>query len=148
MQPWQPIRSFCPPLHAVGKALSCATSRSMNVRSCLAVFLLSACASVSAQGISSATTREVDQLFKVLAQSNCEFSRNGSWYAAPKASEHLQRKYDYLQKKGLVTSTESFIELAATKSSMSGKPYQVRCGNAAPVSSQSWFTGKLRELRK
>ncbi len=120
---------------------------SMNVKSCLVVFLLGACASLSAQGVSPATTREVDQLFKVLAQSNCEFSRNGSWYAAPKASEHLQRKYDYLQKKGLVTSTESFIELAATKSSMSGTPYQVRCGNAAPVSSQSWFTGKLQELR-
>lgn len=133
---------------AVVKPLPCATIRSMNVKSCLAVFLLGACASLSAQGVSPATTREVDQLFKVLAQSNCEFSRNGSWYAAPKASEHLQRKYDYLQKKGLVTSTESFIELAATKSSMSGTPYQVRCGNAAPVSSQSWFTGKLRELRK
>lgn len=117
---------------------------SMNIRSCLAVFLLGVCASVSAQGISPATTREVGQLFRVLEQSNCEFSRNGSWYAAPKASEHLQRKYEYLQKKGLVTSTESFIELAATKSSMSGKPYQVRCGNTAPVSSQSWFTGKLR----
>ncbi|WP_355606740.1 YfeK family protein [Xanthomonas cannabis] len=118
----------------------------MNAKFLLIALLLGT--SASAQDISPATTREVSQLFKVLAQSNCEFSRNGVWYAAPKASEHLQRKYAYLQKKGLVTSTESFIELAATKSSMSGTPYQVRCGNAAPVSSQSWFTGKLRELRK
>ncbi|GAE51169.1 hypothetical protein XPR_3288 [Xanthomonas arboricola pv. pruni MAFF 301420] len=124
----------------------CAKIRLMNAKFFLIALLLSS--SASAQGVSPATTREVGQLFKVLAQSNCEFSRNGSWYAAPKASEHLQRKYEYLQKKGLVTSTESFIELAATKSSMSGTPYQVRCGNTAPVSSQSWFTGKLRELRK
>ena len=86
-------------------------------------------------------------MFSALRESNCEFSRNGSWYNAQKASEHLQRKYDYLLKKKLVTSTESFIELAATKSSMSGKAYQVRCGKAAPVSSQSWFTSKLTGLR-
>ncbi|MCS3848317.1 hypothetical protein GGR70_003364 [Xanthomonas campestris] len=104
--------------------------------------------SAFAQGVAPATTREINQLFAALKSSNCEFSRNGSWYSAPKASEHLQRKYDYLQKKGLVTSTESFIELAATKSSMSGKPYEVRCGGAAAVPSQSWFTGKLRALRK
>ncbi|WP_311239182.1 MULTISPECIES: YfeK family protein [unclassified Xanthomonas] len=118
----------------------------MNTKFLLVALFL--CTSASAQAVSPTTTREVGQLFKALEQSNCEFSRNGSWYAAPKASEHLQRKYEYLKKKALVTSTESFIELAATKSSMSGKAYQVRCGNAAPVSSQSWFIGKLRELRK
>ena len=101
----------------------------------------------SAQAPSSATKQEVAQLFAALRQSNCEFSRNGSWYNAQKASDHLQRKYDYLLKKGLVTSTESFIELAATKSSMSGKPYQVRCGKTPPVSSHSWFTSKLNALR-
>ena len=105
----------------------------------IAVTLLVASAA-SAQAPSSATKNEVGQLFAALRQSNCEFLRNGSWHNAQKASDHLQRKYDYLLKKGLVTSTESFIELAATKSSMSGKPYQVRCGKAPPVSSQSWFT--------
>ena len=94
-----------------------------------------------------ATAIEIDGLFSALLTSGCEFNRNGSWYSSQKASEHLHRKYDYLLKKGLVTTTESFIELAATKSSMSGKPYQVRCGNAQPVSSQSWFTNKLNVLR-
>ena len=112
----------------------------------IAVALLIASAA-SAQAPSSATKNEVGQLFAALRQSNCEFSRNGSWYDAQKASDHLQRKYDYLLKKGLVTSTESFIELAATKSSMSGKPYQVRCGKTPPVSSHSWFTSKLNAIR-
>ena len=100
-----------------------------------------------AQTPSAKTTQEVGQLFAALKQSNCEFSRNGSWYNAQKASEHLQRKYDYLLKKRLVTTTESFIELAATKSSISGKAYQVRCGKAAPVPSSSWFTSQLNALR-
>ena len=100
-----------------------------------------------AQTPSSKTTQEVGQLFAALKQSNCEFSRNDSWHNAQKASEHLQRKYDYLLKKRLVTTTESFIELAATKSSMSGKPYQVRCGKTAPISSNSWFKSQLNTVR-
>ena len=103
--------------------------------------------SAIAQTTSAKTTQEVGQLFSALKESNCEFSRNGSWYSAEKASEHLQRKYDYLLKKRLVTTTESFIDLAATKSSMSGKPYQVRCGKTAPVSSSSWFKSQLNAIR-
>ena len=102
--------------------------------------------SATAQTPSAKTTQEVGQLFAALKQSNCEFSRNGSWYSAEKASEHLQRKYDYLLKKRLVTTTESFIDLAATKSSISGKPYQVRCGKTAPVSSSSWFKSQLNAV--
>ena len=36
---------------------------------------------------------------------------------------------------------------AATESSVSGKPYLVRCGGAQPVPSQSWFNDKLKDLR-
>jgi len=96
---------------------------------------------------SPAASREIDQLFAALQDSGCEFSRNGSWYDAQKATEHLHRKYDYLLKKGLVTTTESFIERAATESSVSGKPYLVRCGGAQPVPSRSWFDDKLKDLR-
>ena len=103
--------------------------------------------SVIAQTPSAKTTQEVGQLFAALKQSNCEFFRNGSWYNAEKASDHLQRKYDYLLKKRLVTTTESFIDLAATKSSISGKPYQVRCGKTAPISSNSWFKRQLNAVR-
>ena len=91
---------------------------------------------------------EIDQLFKALEASGCEFNRNGSWYDAQKASERLHRKYDYLLKKGLVTSTESFIDLGASKSSMSGKPYLVRCGKSPPVESRSWFMARLSQIRR
>ena len=94
-----------------------------------------------------ATTREIEQLFSVLEKSNCEFYRNGTWYSAQKASAHLRRKYDYLLKHDRVTSAESFIELAASRSSMSGKPYLVKCGNAAPVESRDWFSKKLVDAR-
>jgi len=100
-----------------------------------------------AQAPTMATTREIDLLFSVLEKSNCQFYRNGSWYSAQKASAHLRRKYDYLLKHDRVTSTESFIELAASRSSMSGKPYLVKCGNAAPIESKDWFSRKLVDAR-
>ncbi len=109
--------------------------------------LLIASGLAAAQSPSPATSREIEQLFSALGNSKCEFSRNDAWYDAAKATEHLRRKYDYLRRKGLVTSAESFIDLAATRSSMSGKPYLVRCDNAAPIASKAWFAGKLKALR-
>jgi hypothetical protein len=98
--------------------------------------------------IGQSSSAEIGQLFKALEASGCAFNRNGTWYSAAEASAHLHRKYDYLSKKGLAKSAESFIDQAASKSSMSGKPYLVRCGTAAPVQSKSWFLGKLVELRQ
>ena len=101
-----------------------------------------------AQAPSDRASREIAQLFDALRQSDCQFLRNGSWHDAQQAGDHLQRKYDYLLKRNLVTSAESFIELAASRSSVSGKPYQVRCGDDDPVSSQDWFMAQLAQLRK
>ncbi len=73
------------------------------------------------------TTRaEIAHLLKHLESSGCQFQRNGSWYAPARAVSHLNQKYEYLLKRGLVTNAESFIERAATESSMSGKPYSVK----------------------
>jgi hypothetical protein len=112
-----------------------------------AILLLLASGTAIAQTPSHATNREIVQLFAALESSKCEFYRNGSWHNAQRASAHLHQKYSYLLKKGLVTSTESFIDLAASKSSMSGKPYLVRCGAAQPITSKLWFTNRLKELR-
>ena len=109
--------------------------------------LLGLSATATAQTPPAAVAREVGQLFSALQTSGCTFSRNGSWYNAQQATDHLHRKYDYLLKKGMVTTTESFIELAGSRSSLSGQPYLVRCGSAQPIPSNAWFMGKLRTLR-
>jgi hypothetical protein len=99
------------------------------------------------QTSSAATTREIAHLFSALEQSDCQFYRNGSWYGASKASAHLRRKYEYILRRGPVKSAETFIDLAASKSSFSGKPYLVRCGDLAPVESGAWFRQKLADFR-
>lgn len=91
---------------------------------------------------------EIAHLMAFLEQSDCEFNRNGTWYNAAKAVAHIQQKYRYLDKRGLVTSTESFIDRAASKSSMSGKPYLVRCAGGETVESSSWFLSELAKLRQ
>ena len=94
-----------------------------------------------------AAKREVGQLLDFVAQSDCQFNRNGSWYDAKQARNHLQEKYDYLNHRGKVPDAESFIALAATKSSISGKAYQVRCGNAPVMPSATWLSTELKRMR-
>jgi hypothetical protein len=98
-------------------------------------------------GPDEATRAEVAHLLKYLESSGCQFQRNGSWYASARAAEHLNQKYEYLLKKGLVTNAESFIERAATQSSRSGKPYSVKCGDAAAVASAAWLSEELSKFR-
>ncbi|MEO6519496.1 MAG: DUF5329 domain-containing protein [Pseudoxanthomonas sp.] len=89
---------------------------------------------------------EIATLIELLGQSGCEFQRNGSWYGAAQARAHLQRKYDYLLKKDQVDNAEQFIERAASRSSVSGRVYRVRCGKVEQASA-AWFLGKLQRLR-
>jgi hypothetical protein len=117
------------------------------MRSILPLLLAFMSAAAAAQSPPSSVSGEIEQLFAALNRSDCRFYRNGSWHEAAAASAHLRQKYDYLLQKGLVSSTESFIDLAAAKSSLSGTPYQVKCGTTAPVESRQWFSDKLRELR-
>ena len=89
---------------------------------------------------------EIAQLMQALSQSGCRFQRNGDWYDAAQARVHLQRKYDYLLKKDQVDSAEQFIERAASKSSMSGRAYRVKCEGAEQEASV-WFSAQLQHLR-
>ena len=93
------------------------------------------------------TRAEVAHLLKYLETSGCQFQRNGSWYPPERAASHLNQKYEYMLKKGLVTNTESFIEGAASESSASGKPYSVKCGNAAAMPSAVWLRDELQRFR-
>lgn len=93
-------------------------------------------------------TQEIAHLFSYLKNSGCEFQRNSTWYSATEAVSHLQTKHDYLIKKDHISSTEDFIALAATESSMSGKPYLVKCADGAAVSSGLWFRDELARYRK
>lgn len=92
-------------------------------------------------------SQEISHLVGYLKSSGCQFKRNGSWHDASEAAAHLQRKVDYLQKRDLVASSEDFIARAASASSITGTPYQVRCGAAAPIASATWLKAELAAFR-
>ncbi|AZC70170.1 DUF5329 domain-containing protein [Pseudomonas chlororaphis] len=91
--------------------------------------------------------QEIKGLLDFVEHSQCQFVRNGTEYPAPQARQHLEKKLNYLEGKNMVSSAEDFIDLAATKSSMSGKAYEVRCpGGSQPAS--SWLKEELQRQRQ
>jgi hypothetical protein len=113
----------------------------------IASSLLLSAATLAAAPLAAPVRAEVDTLLDALQNSGCRFNRNGTWYDGRKAKEHLLEKLDYLERRGTVASTERFIDLAASTSSMSGKPYLVQCGAAAAVESRAWLTSTLQSIR-
>jgi hypothetical protein len=111
-----------------------------------AATLLALCCALAAAAPSPARP-EIDALLARLQASGCSFNRNGTWYGAADARKHLLRKLEYLEDRDLVRTSEQFIERAGSGSSMSGKPYLVRCGGAAPVESRVWLGNELKALR-
>ena len=95
-----------------------------------------------------AVRTEILSLLQRLQDSGCEFNRNGSWYSGAEARAHLLKKLDYLESHDAsLKRSEDFIQQAASTSSMSGKPYLVRCAAAAPVESKAWLNQELGKLR-
>ena len=91
--------------------------------------------------------QEIAHLLDFVADSGCQFNRNGSWHDSKAARNHLQEKYDYLKHRKLVPDTKTFIERAATESSFSHKAYQVRCGNGQTMTSAQWLNTELARYR-
>jgi hypothetical protein len=99
---------------------------------------------VSAASTPPTVSAEIAGLLARLESSGCEFNRNGTWYNATEAKAHLLFK---LGASGTLQSAEQFIERVASKSSMTGEPYLVRCEISAPVQSDVWLLARLKEVR-
>lgn len=94
------------------------------------------------------TKAEVTHLLQAVEKSECRFNRNGSWYDAKSARKHLASKFEYLDKKDLLPTAESFIKLGASASSSSGKPYQMACEGKQPMTSAVWLVEELNRFRE
>ena len=114
-------------------------------------FFLLPAASVCVAAVSSwgdvpvSQVAEVQHLIEYLRTSDCEMIRNGKAHSSEDGARHMRRKYDYFR--GDISSTEEFIEYSATKSTMSGRPYQVQCPGKEPVNSADWLLRELNSFR-
>ena len=90
------------------------------------------------------TELEIRHIIKYIESSKCTFVRNGKEYNTKEALEHILNKYEYTKR--WIKSAEDFIEYTATKSSMSGRPYTVRCDGREILSSE-WLLEELKRFR-
>ena len=88
---------------------------------------------------------EVQHLIQHVTQMECRYERNGKTYAGPQAAEHMQTKYDYYRDD--IDSAERFIELAASRSILSGRAYTIHCPGQKVVTSAEWLSAELQRYR-
>ena len=89
--------------------------------------------------------QETLHLLEFIGNSGCTFTRNGTVYPADKARSHILRKYNYVKDK--VSTTEQVIKYAATKSSITGKAYSIKCPGEESVPSAEWLSDELLKYR-
>jgi len=89
--------------------------------------------------------REIRHLTRFVAESGCNFIRNGKTHTPAQAVEHIDKKYTYF--KVDIDSAEKFIELSATQSTLTGKKYTIKCPGQDAVESREWLLEELRAFR-
>jgi hypothetical protein len=119
----------------------------MTRRHVLAVAAFGICLAAAAPAENPASKAEIDHLLDYIAHSGCRFNRNGSWHGMDEARDHITMKYESLRKRGRALDAETFIEEAASKSSLSGKDYLVECPGKPVTASRSWLRAELDRFR-
>jgi len=114
----------------------------------LVVVLLGGLPWVCAAQLSPAAKQEIHGLLHAVGSSGCEFIRGGTPHAAAKAQNHLFVKYEYLEARDQLKSAEDFIAKAATRSSMTGEAYAIRCAGVGQMASEEWMKAKLKAMRQ
>lgn len=114
-------------------------------RRAVAVLLGALLALSSAAARAAAGNPEIDYLLNWVGASACTFVRNGSDYSASEAAAHLSMKTARAGRR--VKTAEVFIDRVASGSSLSGKPYRVRCPDSPEQTARAWLTKALAAHR-
>jgi len=91
------------------------------------------------------TEIEIKHLIEYIENSKCTFIRNGKEYNTKEALVHILNKYEYTKR--WIKSAEDFIKYAATKSSVSSRPYTVRC-DGREILCAEWLSEELNRFRE
>ena len=110
------------------------------------LFLLSfllCCNSIAAQAD---YNTEIAHLLEYVKTTECKYIRNGTSHNGTEAVSHIKKKYNYYTKD--ISSAEDFIRLSATKSTLSGSKYYIKCAGLPKVESGQWLLKELDRYRK
>ena len=88
----------------------------------------------------------ITYLLEYVKNADVVFIRNNREHTADEAAAHMRRKYEHF--KDQMKTPEDFIRFAGTKSSLSGKPYQIRMKDGQTILTQKWLEDALEKYRK
>jgi hypothetical protein len=116
-------------------------------RTTLFALLLAAVAALAQATPSASEQKLIDTLIlRVSNMKTMTFMRNGDEHNAADAAKHMQAKFDHF--KDEIVTAEDFIDRCASRSEMTGKPYQVKMPNGAVRDAKEFLTAELHTLRK
>ncbi len=87
---------------------------------------------------------EIEQLINFVADSGCDFERNGTVHDSQSAAAHMRLKLK--NGKRYVKKTEHFIDRLASESSWTGKKYHAIC-DGQRITSGDWLHAELDRIR-
>jgi hypothetical protein len=89
---------------------------------------------------------EIEYLLNFVSSTDCQLIRNGTNYNGLEAVVHIRKKYGHFSEK--IDTAEQFITYSATKSTISGRHYQVQCGKQDSRKTGEWLLDALESYRK
>ena len=87
----------------------------------------------------------VRHLITFVKDSSVTFERNSSRYSGELAAEHISKKYRHF--KNEIDTPEKCIELCATGSRVTGKPYYIITRQGEQLPSSEWLSAELSVYR-
>ena len=84
----------------------------------------------------------IESLLDAVENSSLTFLRNGREYHGEEAAKHLRRKWRIAD--GRIKTAEQFIANIATRSSTTGRPYQVRLPDGRVADLRPWLTQQVQ----
>jgi hypothetical protein len=83
----------------------------------------------------------IQHLIAYVSGSDLRFVRNASEYTPPEAAAHMDKKYRHFRDD--IETADDFIELCATQSLLSGKPYLVIDRQGREHRTSDWLRAEL-----
>lgn len=91
-------------------------------------------------------TATIEYLIGYVSQSDMIFVRNFGEHAPQKAAKHIRDKYEHFYDD--IDSPETFIELCATKSLITGRDYTVIDPDGSKIKTSVWLLSALKTYRE
>jgi hypothetical protein len=120
--------------------------KTITISFLIGLLLLPVCLRSYALAMDPEVEKTINHLLEVVEESHCTFIRNDEEHDSKYAAQHIKKKYDYFKDK--IDTPEEFIELCATKSLMSGRPYVVRCEGDRKTPTADWLKTALDDYRR